>query len=640
MRNVLEHLRKVLPPRADSGASDWELLERFALTREETAFEVLVWRHHQMVLNVCRRALADADAVEDAFQACFLVLARKAGRIQRRGSLSSWLYGVARRVALEARRASRRGRPTLPPAAAAGPEPWEELDRQELRGIFDEELGRLPEKYRAPVVLCYLRGMTYEEAARQLGCPTGTVSTRLTRARELLRRRLTGRGLALSAGPLAAWLCAQSALAGTSSALVASTTRSAAAVAAGKAVASAVVSPSAAALAEGVLRSLSLAKLKIGTAVLLGALLLAAGAGALAALLAEPWGVPAPRTNAQRPAQVGAPGDGLAPPDGRPTILLTGHRDQIMGIAYSPDGRLIATSGLDKVVLLWDAATGQAKGRFDITPDAKRYRGTPALSQIVFSPDGKLLAAGRGDGVVVWDLATQKEVQRFDSADCIAFSPDGKLLACGGWDLRRGGGGLIQLFDRGTGKLLRELRGHLTPVEGLTFAPDGRSLFSRGRVQRRQMGVGGGVPLRQEETKHVRLWDLATGGERRGFAAGDPDSTEVSVSPDGRTLAEPGWPIKLVETATGGKRAELTGHKGHVYSVAFAPDGRTLASAGGGGTVWLWALPSGKEIGRLEGHRGWVRKVAFAPDGRALVSGGLDGTARVWDVSRFTRRRD
>jgi RNA polymerase sigma factor (sigma-70 family) len=633
MQNVLKHLRTVLTPRADSGASDWELLQRFAATHDETAFEVLVWRHHQMVLSVCGRILADADDVEDALQACFLVLARKAGRIAPRGSLSSWLYGVARRVALEASRASRRGRPALPPAPSADPEPCEDLIRQELRGIFDEELGRLPEKYRAAVVLCYLRGLTYAEAARQLGCPTGTVSTRLTRARELLQRRLAGRGLALSAGALAAWLCETAAVTGASSPLVASTTRAVTAAASAKAAVSARV----ATLAEGVVQSLSLPKFKSVTAVILGALFLAAGAGAFAALLAEPRDQPAPRTSAPGAAQVGAPGDGLPAPGGKPAIVLTGHRDQVMGIAYSPDGRLLATSGLDHVIRLWDARTGEAKGRLENTPDPKRYHGTPALSQVAFSPDGKVLAVGRGDGVLIWDLATQKEVQRFASADCIAFSPDGKLLACGGWDLGHGNRGLIQLFDRGTGKRLRELRGHLTPVEGLAFSPDGRSLLSRGRRQR-GLRIDGGVP-RKLETKHIRIWDLATGSERRGFSSYS-DSSPVTVAPDGRTVAEPGWPVRLVETATGRTRAELSGPKGYAYTAAFAPDGRTLAAGYTDGTVRLWDLPSGKEIGRLEGHRGSVRAVVFAPDGRALVSGGADGTARIWDVRRFTRRRD
>ena len=213
MHTVLKHLRRFLG-RRESSAPDWELLERFAVSHDETAFEVLIWRHHRMVLSVCGRALGDANDVDDAFQATFLVLARKAGSLRRTGSLSSWLFGVARRVALEtsARRSRRHAAvPVSVPSSCL--EPCEESIRQELRGIIDQELAQLPEKYRAPIVMCYVEGMTYEETAQQLGWSKGTVSTRLTRARELLKKRLAGCGLALSAGSLTAWLCESAAAA-------------------------------------------------------------------------------------------------------------------------------------------------------------------------------------------------------------------------------------------------------------------------------------------------------------------------------------------------------------------------------------------------------------------------------------------
>src|SRR5262249_32496179 len=145
LQNVLKHLRKVFAPRGVSGAADWDLLGRFAVSHDETAFEVLVWRHHRMVLSVCSRILADSDDVEDALQATFLVLARKAGSIRRTGSLSSWLFGVARRVSLEASaRGSRQHLPDLVPVPSSCPDPCDEMIRQELQGIFDEELGQLP----------------------------------------------------------------------------------------------------------------------------------------------------------------------------------------------------------------------------------------------------------------------------------------------------------------------------------------------------------------------------------------------------------------------------------------------------------------------------------------------------------------
>ncbi|HEV3081168.1 MAG TPA: sigma-70 family RNA polymerase sigma factor, partial [Gemmataceae bacterium] len=225
-----------------------------------------------MVLGVCSRTLSDANDVEDAFQATFLVLARKGRSIRKRGSLSSWLFGVARRVALETSRGNRRLQPCRAPLPSSYPEPADELMHQELRGIFDEELGRLPKKYRAPVVLCYLDGMTYEEAGRHLGCSKGTISTRLTRARELLRARLAGRGLAVTAGSLAAWLCENAASVGRANSLVLPTIQAAASMAAGKAVAPGTISYKVAALAEGVAKAMFITKLKalIAVAVLLG----------------------------------------------------------------------------------------------------------------------------------------------------------------------------------------------------------------------------------------------------------------------------------------------------------------------------------------------------------------------------------
>jgi RNA polymerase sigma factor (sigma-70 family) len=183
--------------------SDGRLLERFTQGRDESAFESLMRRHGPMVLGVCRRVLDDADAADDAFQATFLVLARKSGTIRKRPSVGSWLFGVAFRIALKARaNAVRRRiheRASMHPATT---NPHDELVWRELRPVLDAEIDRLPEKYRSPLVLCYLEGKTNEEAARQLGWTKGTVSGRLSRARDLLRKRLVRRGLDLSAGAL------------------------------------------------------------------------------------------------------------------------------------------------------------------------------------------------------------------------------------------------------------------------------------------------------------------------------------------------------------------------------------------------------------------------------------------------------
>src|SRR5205085_417873 len=161
----------------------------------------LVDRHGPMVLSVCRRVLGNAHDAEDAFQAAFLVLVRRARKILRRESVGSWLHGVAYRTALKARTAAlRRLVKEKQTAAGQAVDDRSDIVWRELRPILDEEIDRLPEKYRLPLVLCYLEGKTNAEVARQLRWPKGTVATRLARAREQLRRRLTRRGAVLSAG--------------------------------------------------------------------------------------------------------------------------------------------------------------------------------------------------------------------------------------------------------------------------------------------------------------------------------------------------------------------------------------------------------------------------------------------------------
>jgi RNA polymerase sigma factor (sigma-70 family) len=206
LTSVLRQLRHVVARRCDGGLSDTELLERFAAVRDPAAFEVLVWRHGPMVFGLCRRVLGNHHDAEDALQATFLALARQAGSISKRGSLTSWLCKVAYRVALRARNQSAKHAADALPVeevpAHARPEP---ALAAELRLAVDEELQRLPEKYGSALVLCYWSGFTNREIASLLGCPLGTVSTRLARGRALLRSRLARRGVTLTAAGLASW---------------------------------------------------------------------------------------------------------------------------------------------------------------------------------------------------------------------------------------------------------------------------------------------------------------------------------------------------------------------------------------------------------------------------------------------------
>ena len=186
---VTDFQRQIADPPPGPDLADRHLLERFVTARDETAFAALVRRHGPMVLGVCRRLLHDAHEAEDAFQATFLVLVHKARSIGRPESLGPWLHGVAYRTAARARQAARRRAREREAAAMPNRDPAVEAMWGELRVLLDEELGRLAQKYRAPLVLFYLDGKTTEEVARQLGCPRGTVLSRLARGRDQPRHR-------------------------------------------------------------------------------------------------------------------------------------------------------------------------------------------------------------------------------------------------------------------------------------------------------------------------------------------------------------------------------------------------------------------------------------------------------------------
>jgi RNA polymerase sigma factor (sigma-70 family) len=289
---LLRFLRRIAAPDRAGETPDAQLLARFVGRRDEAAFAELVRRHGPVVFGVCRRLLGDTPDAEDAFQAAFLVLARRARAVSRPELLGNWLYGVAYRTALKARAdAARRRVRERQVRAVDVTDPADEAARRELRQVLDDELSRLPERYRAPLVLCYLEGQTQEEAARRLGCPRKTVTTRLARACARLRGRLTRRGLALPGGAVAAAL-AREAPAAVPAALVDATTRAAALFAAGEAVAAGGVPAKAAALAKGVSNAMFVTKLKTWGFVLLAAAVIGVAAGVLAhrPLAAEPPG--------------------------------------------------------------------------------------------------------------------------------------------------------------------------------------------------------------------------------------------------------------------------------------------------------------------------------------------------------------
>jgi RNA polymerase sigma factor (sigma-70 family) len=284
-RELSRHLHTLFHCGAVGQLSDSELVERFVAGRgepAEAAFSALVHRHGAMVLGVCRRVLRNHDAAEDAFQATFLVLARKAAVIARREQLASWLYGVAHRAALDARaRAARQKAKEKRLTPMVPVEPPDPCAARELSSILDEELADLPERYRSAIVLCELEGVSRRDAAARLGVSEGTLSSRLARAKVRLKDRLTRRGLALSAGALAAALADEARAVTVPPVLIDTTTRFAAMAAAGCSLAG-VISTSVATLTEGVLKAMLIAKLKSVVLACASLAIVAAGVTAMA----------------------------------------------------------------------------------------------------------------------------------------------------------------------------------------------------------------------------------------------------------------------------------------------------------------------------------------------------------------------
>jgi RNA polymerase sigma factor (sigma-70 family) len=275
---ILPHLRRLMGTQRGEGLSDGELLERFLAQSDAAAFAALVRRHGPTVLGVCQRILNNVHDAEDAFQATFLVLLRRARSIAKREAVGSWLYGVAYRVALKARAETVHRRRHEGQAAGLEQETAKRNGSwDDVRPIIDEEVNRLPDKYRRPIVLCYFEGKTYEEAAGLLGWPAGTASTRLARARELLRTRLTLRGLALSSSALATGLTEGTAAA--ANILADSTVQAALRWAAYPGVSG--ISSHVIALTEGVVHAMLMRKIRTVAGVLLAVSLTFAGAGAI-----------------------------------------------------------------------------------------------------------------------------------------------------------------------------------------------------------------------------------------------------------------------------------------------------------------------------------------------------------------------
>jgi RNA polymerase sigma factor (sigma-70 family) len=651
---VIERIRS-LAAAPSAEVRDSDLLGQFIARRDDAAFEALLRRHGPMVLRVARRILGhDADA-EDVFQATFLLLSRAAHSIRKPEAVAGWLHGVAHRLALSAR--ARRGRRQIEEQRAARARPTESA-WHDLEETLHEVIARLPEKYRTPLVYCYLEGWTQEEVARQLSVPLGTVHSWLARGREMLRARLIRRGISLSAaGVSAAFLASSCASAMTVPEKVLRATLKASRLFGAGESAAALGSSGAATLVRKGMIDMMLAKLKNATLCLFAVSLLMATAGLAAqrffAYSQERAEEPPAGENqgkeqaAEKPGRVDTFGDPLPPGAVARlgTVRFRHEQSPIWQFAISPDGSTVGAAA-GRSVALWDAATGRPLRRF-VLPDNVKC--------LAFAPDSKSVAVGAEDYVVhLFDLASGREVRRFvghkpndqllydRGIRGVFFIEDGRTLVSWGNDHT------VRKWDVQTGKELSRFSGKYV----LGVSPDGKFAVlwkETGRGNPLPV-VGGGFgsrPAGVGPVHSVVLWNLETGKESP--LAGGPDMIQVvgglSFSPDSKRVAvacgDKLGQVKVWELKSGKEIATwmLSPGQLHNHALAFSPDGKSLASVGGDLFVRLWDVGSKKERSgkRL---RDPVHHLAFSPDGKTLLSSG-DGNenpVRLWDVATWRER--
>ncbi len=647
---------------------DAALLQRFVAAEDREALALLIARHGPMVLGTARRFVGNTHDAEDVFQAVFLSLARLAKRIRHGCALPAWLHQATCRIAAKVRKDRCFGSREPSPEPCKNIDPAAHLVWQEVRQALDEELQRLPERLRSPLVLCYLSSLTRDEAARQLGWSLGTLKRRLEEGRQTLRTRLARRGIT-SVGLAVTVLTPEALQAAVSTALRDSTLRLIFSTPA--------VVP--ATIATLVLSSATNTKGLAMRSILALVAAVALGVGIYAGMSqADPPKQAEGKKEEVKPAQedTGAQHDDPLPADstlrfgtsrfrhgfsigvmavsadgklavvgngtsvtrwGVPTRafdLVSGRALCTLGngeahvIAISPDGRAIVTkaSMATPQMCVCDSATGKVLREINLS-GAKPL---PEGDALAFTPDGKALAMTfDGMDIRLIDFESGKTIRTFahdnpESAPAdgspqvlaIAFSPDGKWMASGGYGNVKDDY-FARLWDMESGKEVRRfMHGRKGfGVRSLAFSPDGKTLAT--------LGTQGGAFL--------RLFDVGTGKERRAFPKDGEYRTRpgsVAFTPDGKTVAVALNSIHLYDVATGEGRLRIDRR---AFDPRFTDGGKTLVAAVDG-AIYRWDTATGKSLMPEVGDSA-VEQILVTPDGSRVITRDQDGYGHLWDAT-------